>query len=344
VHETWGVFKNSVRRQWAGRSRRFGRNLSPWGQVRAAMRAVWLLLKETFSEWRKNKAVRFGAALSYYTVFSLPPLLAITVTIATIFFGEKAARGKIVEQFQGLLGEQGGQTILNIIGQASNFRAGTVAAVIAVAMLVIGATAVFVELQDALNTVWEVKPKPKSSLTYLLKIRVLSILVVLGTAFLLLVSLIISTLLSAFANYTGQLLSGPPGLSYLLHAANFLISFGIVTLLFAMLFKVLPDAQVVWKDVWLGAAFTALLFNAGKFLIGLYLGRSRIGSVFGAAGSLVILLAWIYYTSQILFFGAEFTRIYADTYGSKIRPARYAKRATREDRAEQGLEPSNPSK
>ena len=284
------------------------------------VKEIWPLFKVAFSEWRKDKAVRLGASLSFYTVFSLPPLLVIAVAIAGIYYGEEASRGRIVQQFRGLLGDQGAQMIQTMILQAGNLKAGIIATLVGVAVLLAGATAVFVDLQDALNAVWKVKPKPKSSLIYLVKIRALSLLVALGTGFLLLVSLIVSTLISAFGDYLNQLWPGPPILLYLLRGDELLFSFGMITILFAMLYKVLPDAEIAWRDVWLGAAFTALFFTFGKFLIGLYLGKSRIGSTFGATGSLAILLLWIYYHSLVFLFGAEFTRVFANTYGSKIKP------------------------
>jgi membrane protein len=278
---------------------------------------IWHLLKVVFSEWRKDKTVRLGASLSFYAVFSLPPLLVIVTAVAGIFYGEEAARGRIVSQFQGLLGKEDAQTIQTMILQTGSTKAGTIAAMVGMAALLIGATAVFVDLQDALNTIWEVKPRPKVSLMSRLKTRALSLLVTLGTGFLLLVSLIVSTLLSAFEDYINLLSSGSFMLGHLLRAADSLISFGIITLLFAMLFRLLPDEKIAWRDVWLGASLTALLFIIGKFLTGAYLGKSHVASVFGAAGSLASLLLWIYYQAQVFFLGAEFTRVYAKIYGSK---------------------------
>lgn len=308
------------------------------------MQRIWVLLKSAFLGWQEDKAVRLGASLSFYTVFSLPPLLVIVVAISGMFYGEEAVQGKIMRQFSDLLGHQGAEMVQTFILQASRFEAGIIATAIGAAGLLVGVTAVLVDLQDGLNTVWEVKPRPESSVIYLLKIRVLSLLVALGTGFLLLVSLIATTLLAAFGDYVNRLWSGPPILSYLLHMIDLLISFGMITLLLAMLFRVLPDAKIGWKDVWLGAAFTASLFIIGKFVIGMYLGRSRIGSIYGAAGSLAILLVWIYYHSQIFFFGAEFTRAYADVYGSKIEPEEHAMRITEHERARQGMNPSRKKK
>ena len=308
--------------------------------VKPAALFAWkglLLFKAAFSEWRNDKALRLGASLAYYTVFSMPPLLVIAVAVGGLFYGQEAVRDRVVEQFQGLLGKHGAEAIKTMITQASSLKSGIIAAATGIGALIIGATAVFVELQDALNTIWGVKPEPKSNVTYLIKIRALSLLVVVGTGFLLLASLVLSAVLAAFGNHLRNLWSGPFALNYILQVADFVISIGVITLLFAMIFKVLPDAHIAWKDVWLGAAVTAILFSAGKLLIGLYLGKSPIESAFGGAGSLAILLVWIYYSSQTFFFGAEFTQVYANTYGSKIEPEQYARRITGPERAEQGL-------
>ncbi len=304
------------------------------------MKKIWSLLESAFLEWQRDKAVRLGASLSFYTVFSLPSLLMIAVLLSRIFCTEETALGKIVYAFQGLLGAKAGEMIQTFILQSSPFRAGVFTTFAGIVALLAGATAVFVDLQDGLNTVWEVRLRPENSLIQVLRIRTLSLLVALATGFLLLLSLIATTLLAAFGDYINRFWSGPPILSYLLHIVDFFVSFGMITVLFAMLFKVLPDAKIGWKDVWLGAAFTATLFSIGKFLIGMYLGRSRIDSIYGAAGSLAILFVWIYYHAQLFFFGAEFTRAYADTYGSKIEPEDYAMNVMEHERAQHGMNPS----
>jgi membrane protein len=281
---------------------------------------IWLLLKVVVSEWRKDKIVRLGASLAFYAVFSLPPFLVMLAATAGIFYGEEAAQGRIVQEFQGLLGREDARTIQTMILQAGSPKTGIIAAMAGMTALLIGAIAVFADLQDALNTIWEVKAKPEISLIYRLKARALSLLVTLGSGFLLLVSLIVSILLSAFGDYISLLSSGSLMLGHFLRAADFLISFGIITLLFAALFRLVPDEEIAWKDVWLGASLTAWLFIIGKFLTGLYIAQSRIASVFGAAGSLATLLLWIYFQAQVFFLGAEFTRVYAKMYGSKSRP------------------------
>ncbi len=294
---------------------------------------IWLLLKVIVSEWRKDKVVRLGASLAFYAVFSLPPFLVILAAIAGIFYGEEAAQGRIVQQFRGLFGREDAQTIQTMILQAGSPKTGTIAAMVGMTTLLISATAVLADLQDALNTIWKVKTKSKISFMYRLKNRALSLLVTLGTGFLLLVSLIVSILLTAFGDYISLLSSGSFMLGHFLRAADFLISFGITTLLFALLFRLVPDEEIAWKDVWLGASLTALLFIIGKLLTGLYIAQSRIASVFGAAGSLATLLFWVYCQAQIFFLGAEFTRVYANMYGSKGGSEKHAVGETRQGNA-----------
>ena len=292
------------------------------------------LLKETFAEWNKDKASRLAAALAYYTVFSLAPLLIIVIAIAGSVFGEEAARGAIVEQIQGLVGRAGAEVIQAAIQNASKPAEGTIASVISVIVLIFGASGVFAELQDALNTVWEVQPKPGRGVVNVIRNRFLSFSMVLGIGFLLLVSLVVSAILAALVNFVGNAV---PGVSILLQLVNFIFSFVVTTLLFGLIYKVLPDVKIAWSDVWIGAALTSLLFSIGRFLLGVYLGNSSFGSTYGAASSLVIILAWVYYAAQILFLGAEFTQVYARRYGSQIVPDEHAMPITEEARAEQGM-------
>lgn len=287
-------------------------------------RRIYSLLKDTTSQWIDDKSLKLGAALSYYTVFSLPPLLLIVIALAGLGFGEEAAQGQIMGQFEGFVGKQSAAIIQTMIAKAAGPQRGTIATIIGLVVLLMGASGVFTELQDSLNTIWKVKPKPQAGFKYLIRTRLLSFGMILSIGFLLLVSLVITAILAAFGDIMNELWPGPPIIQYVMHVVNFIVSFGVVTALFAILFKFLPDAKITWKDVWLGAAVTAFLFTVGKFLIGLYLGKSGIASTYGAAGSLVLILAWIYYSSQILFFGAEFTQVYANRYGSRITPAEYA--------------------
>jgi membrane protein len=279
------------------------------------------LLKETFHEWSEDSASRLAAALAYYTTFSLAPLLVLVIAIAGLIGGREAAQSQTMAQVQDLLGVQGREFVQSMIENASQPATGLAATIIGALSLLFGALGVFGELQNSLNTIWDVKPKPARGLLdgvkrFLLD-RLLSFAMVLGIGFLLLASLVLSAALSAVGKYIG---TAWPLADLWLQLINFLISFVVIMLLFAMIFKFLPEARIAWKDVWLGAAVTSILFSLGKFLIGFYLGRSTVGTTFGGAGSLAILLIWIYYSAQILFFGAEFTQVYANRYGSKIVP------------------------
>ncbi len=293
-------------------------------KIPASANKLYTLLREAASQWIDDKSLKLGAALSYYAVFSLPPLLLIVIALAGLAFGEDAARGQIVDEFKGFIGEQSAAIVQTMIAKAAGPKKGTIATVIGLVVLVVGASGVFTELQDSLNTIWKVKPKPSAGIRYLIRARLLSFGMILSIGFLLLVSLVVSAILSAFGAFLNDLWPGPPAIEYVMQIVNVLVSFGVITLLFAILFKFLPDAKIAWKDVWLGAGVTAFLFTIGKFLIGLYLGKSNLASTYGTAGSLVLIFAWIYYSSQILFFGAEFTQVYANRYGSSIVPESYA--------------------
>ncbi|HCF30227.1 MAG TPA: ribonuclease BN [Cyanobacteria bacterium UBA11049] len=299
-----------------------------------SIKTILALLKETFAEWNNDKASRLAAALAYYTVFSLAPLLIIAIAIAGAVFGEEAARGEIVAQIQGLVGKEGAQFIETAIENASKPEAGSIASIVSVVVLLFGASGLFAQLQDALNTIWEVQPKPNLGLWAIIRARFLSFTMVLGVGFLLLVSLILSAALAALVNFFGHLI---PGVGFLLQLTNFILSFAATTILFGLIYKVLPDAKIAWSDVWIGAIITSLLFSIGRFLLGLYFGNSSFGSTYGAAGSVVIILAWVNYAAQILFFGAEFTQVYARRFGSQIVPDKNAISMTPSARAEQGM-------
>jgi membrane protein len=261
----------------------------------------------------EDKAPRLGAALAYYTIFSIAPLLIIAIAVAGLVFGPQAAQGSIVGQIRGLVGETGAEEIQTIIRSAHKPTIGTIVGIFGVATLLFGASGVFGELQDALNTIWHV-PNRQNSIWGSIKERFPSFLMVLGTGFLLLVSLLLSAGVAALGRFVAGWL---PVSENLAHAISFLVSFTSTTVLFAMIFKILPQTRIAWSDVWVGAAVTALLFDIGKLLIGLYLGKSSIASTYGAASSLAIVLAWVYYSAQILYFGAEFTRVYAKSHGSR---------------------------
>jgi membrane protein len=258
---------------------------------------------------------RLGAALAYYTVFSLPGVLFISMAIAGAVFGANAALGHIISQLQDLLGEEGAKSLEEIIVTAQRPGKGLIASLAGLIVLLFAASGVFGELQDGLNTIWDVAPKAKGGVWRTIRNRFLSFTMVLGSGFLLLVSLVLSTLLSALGKWTSGTLPGP---TVLLQLGNQAVSFAVVTILFAMMFKVLPDAKIHWRDVWMGAVATAFFFTVGKFVLGLYLGRAAVGSAYGAAGSFVVLLVWIYYSAQILYLGAEFTQSYARMYGAHI--------------------------
>lgn len=291
------------------------------------------LLKQTYAAWNEDKAPRLGAALAYYTVFSVAPFLIVILAIAGIVFDQTEARARIIEQISSTMGAEGASVIETMINNANHHGSGIIATIIGLATLLLGAGGLFGQLQDALNTIWGVAPRPDLGFMGMLKARFLSFTMVLGTAFLLLVSLALSAFLSALGDMAGGALPLP---EWLMSLVNFVVSFGIITLLFAMIFKVLPDAQIHWRDVWIGAAVTALLFNIGKWGLGIYLAKSAPGSTYGAAGSLVLLLLWVYYAAQTLFFGAEFTQVYATRYGSRIAPSPNAVALTPEAFARQG--------
>ncbi len=265
-----------------------------------------------------DNAPSLGAALAYYTIFSLAPVLIVVIAVAGLVFGREAAEGEILRELQALVGPAGAATIQTIIQRVSQPALGIVASTVGLVTVLVGASGAFLQLQDALNQIWKVKPKSESFWVCALRKRSLSFGLVLGTGFLLLVSLALSAALAAVGTFMGQLL---PIAAFLLESVNFLLSFAVITLLFAMIFKVLPDTEVAWGDVWMGAAVTALLFTIGKMLIGLYLGKSSVASAYGAAGSLVVVLVWVYYSAQILLLGAEFTHAYANQHGSRVGPS-----------------------
>jgi membrane protein len=282
------------------------------------LKAAWALIKQTFQGWSEDKAPRLGAALSYYTIFSLAPLLIVIISVAGLVFGHDAAQGKLEEQLGGLLGADGAKVVQTMVLKASEKKGGIIGTVVGLVTLLVGATGVVIELQDALNTVWKVIPKPGRGIMGILRDRVLSFGLILGFGFLLIVSLVMSALLAALGGWLSNIIPGWVILGYVL---SYGVSFVIIALMFAMIFKLLPDVKMGWRDVWIGSAVTSALFHVGKLAIGLYLGKASVGSAFGAAGSLAVLLVWIYYTTQLLFFGAEFTRAYADKYGSHVVPA-----------------------
>ena len=274
------------------------------------------LCRKAASAWVDDFAPSMGAAISYYTVFSLAPLLVIVIAVAGALFGREAVQGQIVGQLAGLIGKDGAAVVQGLIVSASDPNRGAVAGLIGLVLLLVGATTVFAELQSALDRIWHIPPEQKpKGIRAILQARLLSFSLILGLAFLLMVSLSVSAGIAAFGSWAGGLM---PGWELLLHGLNLLISMSISTVLFAMIFKLMPTAHVAWRDVWVGAGVTAVLFEVGKLLIGLYLGKSGLTQSFAAAGSLVVLLAWVYYAAQIFLLGAEFTKVYADEHGSRV--------------------------
>jgi membrane protein len=295
-------------------------------------RRVFELLKNTAGAFSDDNAFKLSASLSYYTIFALGPLLIIIISLSAIFYGKDVVEGKLFDQLSGLVGSDAALQIQSILINAQQTHATTLGAIIGFIVLFIGATGVFTEIQGSINFIWSVRAKPKKGWVKYLFNRLISFSLIIGLGFLLLVSLIVNALLTFLSDtLTRKFPHFPVGLFNL---ANSLIILTVITCLFAVIYKVLPDAIISWKDAWIGSIFTALLFLLGKFLIGYYLGKSNLGVTYGAAASIVILLAWVYYSSLILYFGAEFTKVYALHSGEGIRPKETAvfiiKRETKE--------------
>ena len=284
-----------------------------WWFVKLFKRAVWA--------WWEDNALRLGASLSYYTLFAIAPVLLVAIAMAGLVFGPEAVRGEIVLQLRGLLGQDGAAAVQALLEGASQPRSGVLATVLGSITFAFAATGAFLELQTVLNTIWRVKPNPELNLAGFARDRLRSFGLVLGIGFLLLVSLAVSAALSAASAWLDR---RAPGMPLLWQASNAVVSLAVVTALFAMLFRFLPDVKLEWRDVATGAVVTAVLFTIGKQAIGFYLGQSATASSYGAAGSVIVLLLWVYYSSQIVLLGAEFTRLYAETHGSRPRPESFA--------------------
>ncbi|HEX2202867.1 MAG TPA: YihY/virulence factor BrkB family protein [Longimicrobium sp.] len=292
--------------------------------MKVSPKELFSLLKTSLKDFSDDECPRLAAALSYYTVFSLPPLLILILTLVGAFMDPADVQGALAQQIEGLMGPTGAEEVQTMIARTERPGRG-LAAVLGVGALIFGATGAFIQLQAALNRAWEVEPDPKRGgwKNFVFK-RLLSLGMVLSIAFLLLVSLAVSAALSAFSGALGRMLPGSPGPVF--QTLSFVVSFAVITLLFACMFKVLPDARIAWRDVWVGAFVTALLFTLGKFALGMYLGRSNPGEAYGAAGSLALILVWIYYSAMILLFGAEFTQTWAMEKGGGIEPEEGARR------------------
>jgi membrane protein len=272
-------------------------------------------VKKSVTSWSDDYAPSMGAALAYYTVFSIAPLLLIVISIAGLIYGQDAARGAIFQQISGLVGNDSALAIQGLLKSVNKPGQSIVATIVGVATLLLGATTVFGELQDALNRIWRAPALvEQGGLWKLLRRRLLAFGMILTIGFLMIVSLVLSAVVAALSGWLGPNFIGWEAL---LHLVNFAISFGVTTVLFAMIYKIMPRVDIAWRDVWLGAAVTSLLFSIGKFLIGLYIGKTGVASGFGAAGSLAVLLVWIYYSTQVFLMGAEFTWVYANMYGTR---------------------------
>lgn len=289
---------------------------------RENFKGVWNILKATFNGFSDHKVTKLSGSLAYYTVFSMAPLLVVVISLCAIFLGQEAAEGKIYAQLAGFMGKDTALQLQQIVKNAAIGEKGSVAFIIGIVTLLIGATTVFADIQDSINSIWGLKPKPKRGWLKMVQNRFLSFSVIISLGFILLVSLAITALLDGFnARLQARFSEVSVVVFYVL---NQVLTLAVISLIFAVIFKVLPDAKIKWKDVLFGSVVTAILFMLGKFGISLYIGQSDIGSTFGAAGSLVILLLWTYYSSIILYVGAEFTKAYAVAYGSEIHPSDYA--------------------
>jgi membrane protein len=297
--------------------------------IRKPLHKIWCLLKETTLEFIDNNSFQKGAALAYYTIFALPPILLIIINATGYFFGEQAVTGEVYYQVKELIGSEGAFAVQRMVESINEITGFNLATVVVVVTLFIAATGVFVSLQDSLNEVWYVRPAPKRGYVKLILDRFLSFGMILAIAILLILSLLANTILVAVGDFLSARFSG--WVVYLLRGGNLVTGFVMMTFLFGCIYRFLPDAKIKWRDVWVGALVTAILFNIGREVIGLYLGTSNIGSIYGAAGSVIVILLWVFYTSQIIFFGAVFTFVYSRKYGFNIYPAEYAVRFIRQE-------------
>ena len=287
------------------------------------------LAKETYNKWSAHQAPRLGASVAFYSLLSLAPLLLLITAVIALVFGQQSAHSALVDEARQLIGDRGAETVESLLKSAQKPSSGAFASVVAFITLLFGASGVFTELQDALNVMWDANPKTASGVMGMIRQRLFSFGMILSIGFLLLVSLLLSTALAYLGHSFGQLVPMPP---YILETINFVVSFAVITVLFALMFKYVPAAKISWRDVGIGAVGTALLFTIGKLLLGLYLGKASVGSTYGAAGSLVAVIVWIYYSAQIFFFGAEFTHVWAEAHGKQ--PEAAAKQAETEKPAE----------
>jgi len=291
-------------------------------QKQTFLKKTWALLKETYTEFDEDNAIKLSASLSYYTIFSLPPLIMIILSICGVFFGVEAVTGQFFGQINGLVGNDAARQIQEMIKNVELSNSNVFATIVGVVTLIIGASGVFAEIQSSINFIWGLKPKPKKGLVKFVVNRLMSFSMIAVVGFLLLVSLTVNTVMDALNSRL--MLYFPDATIYLFYVLNTIVLFASTTMLFSIIFRTLPDGEIAWKDTLIGAGVTSILFMIGKFLIGLYLGNSSVASAYGAAGSVIIILIWVYYSAIILYFGAEFTKVYAISYGKKIVPNDYA--------------------
>lgn len=302
-------------------------------------KGIFNFFKTSVEKWLDEGPFQLAAALAYYTLFSLAPLLIILTGIVGLLAGQETAQNYIYGSITGMVGEQSARAVMDMMQRANRESNGVVATIVGVALVLFGAGGVVGQLQSSLNTIWGVETKKQSGIWHILRARFVSYAMLLAIGFLLLVSLVVTTAISAFSDYLSGLL---PAVKFVWPAVDILISFVFVTILFALIYKFLPDVRIEWKDVWVGAAMTAFFFSVGKFLIGLYLGKSAVAASYGAAGSLVTVLLWVYYSSLIFFFGAEMTRVYATQYGRGLRPTELAAPTKEGQKKEREIERQNP--
>lgn len=297
------------------------------------MNKIFDLTRKTFRAWSEDKASRLAAALAYYTFFSIPPLLVVIVGIAALFTERQLAENLLINQASRLIGREGAEAIATILDSADAPQRGElIPTAVGFILLLLGASGVFTQLQDAMNTVWNVEAKPGRTALDTIKERLLSFTMVLAVGFVLLVSLMMSAILNTFSDLVGQFVSET---ALILWITNLIISFGVITILFALMYKTIPDVKIAWRDVWIGAALTAALFKVGEFALSVYFERSDPTSAFGAAGSVILILLWVYYSAQILFLGAEFTQVYSSEYGMGANTESGAKSYTNEEKPKQ---------
>ena len=286
------------------------------------LKKFWLLLKETFQQWNEREPFNNSIIIAYYTIFSLPGLLVIVINVAGYFYDKNEVTTQITGQIQGMVGGDTASDVQSIIDKASETKGTVISSILGIATLLFGATGVFYQVQQILNKMWEVKPKPRQKLLKLIRDRVFSFGLILAVGFLLLVSLVVSAGLSALGEWASGYVA--ESLTIVFKVLDFVVSLGVVTVLFASIYKFLPDAKISWRDVWIGALMTSVLFVIAKFGLGLYFGKSDPGSTYGAAGSIILIMLWVSYAGLILLFGAEFTQVFANQYGKKVQPTETA--------------------